>query len=121
MSEQTDLAIVGGGLAGPALATRAAIDGRRVVVIERESGPHDKVCGEFLSREAVLHLRALEVDPQRLGGAAIGRVRLAAGRAVAEAGLPFEGVGLSRRVLDEVLLERAASAGVSVLRGAGGA
>ncbi len=109
-----DVCIVGGGLAGAALAARL---GSRATLIEREAGPHDKVCGEFLSREAVLHLRALAVDPLALGGHPIGRVRLATGRAQAEVALPFEGVGLSRRVLDEALLRRAVASGARVQRG----
>ncbi len=47
----------------------------------------------------------------------IGRVRLSAGRRTATATLPFEGMGLSRRVLDEALLGRAADAGATILRG----
>ena len=112
-----DLAVIGGGLAGGALALRAAGRGRRVVLIERERGPHDKVCGEFLSREALLHLQALGLDPSTLGGMPIGRVRLSAGRRTATATLPFEGMGLSRRVLDAALLARAADAGATVLHG----
>ncbi len=112
-----DLAVIGGGLSGGALALRAAVRGRRVVLVERELGAHDKVCGEFLSREALLHLSALGLDPGALGGVPIGRVRLSAGRRTATAILPFEGMGLSRRVLDEALLQRAADAGATVLRG----
>ncbi len=109
-----EICIIGGGLAGAALAARL---GPRATLVEREAGPHDKVCGEFLSREAVLHLRALAVDPVALGGHPIGRVRLATGRAQAEVALPFEGVGLSRRVLDEALLHHAAASGARVRRG----
>ena len=112
-----DLAVIGGGLSGGALALRAAARGRRVVLVERERASHDKVCGEFLSREALLHLSALGLDPRALGGVPIGRVRLSAGRRTATATLPFEGMGLSRRVLDEALLGRAADAGATVLRG----
>ena len=112
-----DLAVIGGGLSGGALALRAAARGRRVVLVEREPASHDKVCGEFLSREALLHLSALGLDPRALGGVPIGRVRLSAGRRTATATLPFEGMGLSRRVLDEALLGRAADAGAMILRG----
>ena len=112
-----DLAVIGGGLSGGALALRAATRGRRVVLVEREPGPHDKVCGEFLSREALLHLQALGLDLRALGGVPIGRVRLCAGRRSASALLPFEGMGLSRRVLDQALLARAAEAGATILRG----
>lgn len=112
-----DIAIIGGGLAGASLAIQAASHGQRVLLIEREAGPHDKVCGEFLSREALLHLQALDIDPVRLGGMPIDRVRLATGPAVAEVLLPFQGVGLSRRVLDEALLARAVAGGAMLRRG----
>jgi flavin-dependent dehydrogenase len=88
-----------------------------VTLVEREAGPHDKVCGEFLSREAMLYLRALGVDPTTLGAVPVGRVRIAGRRGEAAADLPFAAASLSRRVLDEALLARAAAAGVTVLRG----
>lgn len=112
-----DLAIVGAGLAGSALAIRAAQAGRRVLLIERETGAHDKVCGEFLSREAVLHLHALGLDPIALGGVPIDRVGLSRGRLETRTRLPFSAVGLSRRILDEALIARARACGATVLRG----
>src|SRR6202012_5324674 len=41
--------VIGGGPAGGVLAAHLARYGPRVVLAERSSGPHDKVCGEFLS------------------------------------------------------------------------
>ena len=42
--------VIGGGPAGSAVATLMARAGGRVVLIEREAGPHDKVCGpEFMT------------------------------------------------------------------------
>ena len=81
--------IVGGGPAGAALAALLARAGRRVILIEREAGPHDKVCGEFVSGEAAAYLHALGLDPAGLGAVAIDTVRLAARGASAEAALPF--------------------------------
>jgi flavin-dependent dehydrogenase len=112
-----DALVIGGGLAGAALAARLAGAGRDVVLLERESGPHDKVCGEFLSREAVLYLKALGIDPLVLGAERIGAVRLASGRRVATIDLPFPALSLSRRTLDAVLLARAESAGAEIRRG----
>ena len=54
---------------------------------------------------------ALGVDLARFAPAAITRVRLVHGRADAVAALPFPALGLSREVLDEALLARAAEAG----------
>lgn len=112
-----DVLVVGAGLAGSAAACLLARAGQDVLLLERETGPHHKVCGEFLSVEAIAHLRQLGVDPLALGGVPIERIRLISGRIEAEAPLPFQALGLSRHVLDEVLLERATAAGAQVERG----
>ncbi len=44
-----DVAIVGGGIAGAALATVLARDGYEVLLLERQTSYRDKVRGEFLS------------------------------------------------------------------------
>ena len=113
-----DAVIVGGGLAGAATAARLAGAGRNVALVERERGPVDKVCGEFLSREAGLYLTALGLDLQALGAVPIEAVRLANRAALSVVKLPFPALSLSRRVLDEALLERAARAGATIRRGA---
>jgi flavin-dependent dehydrogenase len=109
--------IVGGGPAGSAAAVAIAAAGRPVTLIERLSGPADKVCGDFLSVEAVGALRQLGVDPARYGGEPIARFRLIHGCGVAETALPFLAFGLTRRTLDEALLGRAAELGARVMRG----
>jgi flavin-dependent dehydrogenase len=114
---RAEVAVVGGGLAGASFATLLAKAGRDVLLIEREPGPHDKVCGEFLSREAVLYLSALGIDLAALGAERIGSLSLAAGRASVVTRLPFEAMSLSRRILDETVLARASTAGARILRG----
>jgi flavin-dependent dehydrogenase len=64
-------------------------------------------------------LHALGVIPAELGAAAIHRVRLAGALGTSSATLPFAAQSLSRRRLDEALLNRAVAAGVRVLRGHG--
>jgi flavin-dependent dehydrogenase len=109
--------IVGGGIAGAAAAIRLARARLAPLLVERSAGPHDKVCGEFLSVETVAGLRALGVDPEALGAAPIASVRLARGERLAEARLPFRALSLSRRRLDEALLAQAARAGAAIERG----
>ena len=109
--------VIGGGLAGAAVAIRLAQAGREVVLLEREAGPHDKVCGEFLSFEAVDALRSFSLDPIEFGAAQIDRLTVCSGSRRTETALPFTALSLSRRVLDEALLERAIAAGVVVRRG----
>jgi menaquinone-9 beta-reductase len=109
--------VIGGGPAGSMVAMRLAAAGRAVTLIEKEQGAHHKVCGEFLSREAVVYLRQAGVDPLGLGAALITRVCVSSGPKVAEAQLPFQALSLSRHLLDEVLLARAQEEGCTVRRG----
>ena len=109
--------VIGGGPAGSVLAARLARAGRRVILAERSSGPHDKVCGEFLSEEAARSLSELDIDLAALGAAQISAVRLhERGRSVAVE-LPFRAYCLSRRILDEAVLGAALSSGAELRRG----
>ncbi|WP_310476098.1 electron transfer flavoprotein, partial [Sandarakinorhabdus sp.] len=74
-------------------------------------------CGEFLSGEAVKALAGLGVDARALGAVPITRVEINAGHRQAAAALPFPALSLSRRVLDEAMLDRASAQGVNVQRG----
>ena len=87
------------------------------MLLERESEPRDKICGEFLSTEAQAYLSLVGLDVSRLGGAPINRVRLIAGRRCVESSLPFTALGLTRRRLDEALLVHAERLGAKVERG----
>ncbi|GLS75582.1 NAD(P)/FAD-dependent oxidoreductase [Oharaeibacter diazotrophicus] len=112
-----DVIVAGGGPAGAAAAIGLAAAGCRVVVVERSTGPEDKVCGEFLSGETMTLAARLGVDVAGLGARPIGRVGVPGGAAVRSVALPFAAAGLSRRRLDEALLARAAAAGAEILRG----
>ena len=109
--------IAGGGPAGAAAACLLARGGMAVTLLERDAGPRHKICGEFLSREALLYLRGLGVDAGALGASAIGALRLVHGRRVIETALPFHAAGLSRLAMDAALLDRAAALGVEIRRG----
>ena len=109
--------IVGGGVAGGAAAVLLARAGRRPVLLERETGAPDKVCGEFVSGEAARQLSQLGLDLGALGAARLSRVRLVHGAIAAEATLPFPAWGVSRCRLDTALLDRAAAEGAEVRRG----
>ena len=97
---QVDHLVIGGGPAGSIAALRLAAAGRQVVLLEKEPGAHHKVCGEFLSREAVEYLHQAGIDPLELGAAVIHSLRLSAGGRAIETPLPFPALSLSRRVLD---------------------
>jgi flavin-dependent dehydrogenase len=117
VSRNPDALIIGGGPAGATLGALLAQAGRSVEIFEKTCGPHDKVCGEFLSGEAVRYLSALEIDLIRLGAAPVSKVRFAGRGLLGECALPFTGMSLTRRVLDEALLDRARQAGATVNRG----
>jgi flavin-dependent dehydrogenase len=109
--------VIGGGVAGCAAAIALRRRARSVTLIEREPTPRHKVCGEFLSGEALEDLRMLGIDVPALGAVPIPYVRLAAARRAAEAPLPFPAASLTRKTLDTALIAEAIAAGVRVERG----
>jgi menaquinone-9 beta-reductase len=109
--------VIGGGPAGGMLAAYLARYGRRVILAERSSGPHDKVCGEFLSEEAAGALSELGVDVAAFGAAQISAVRLHEKSKSVAVELPFRAYSLSRRILDEAILASASSFGAELRRG----
>jgi menaquinone-9 beta-reductase len=108
--------IIGGGPAGAAAAALIASAGRPVTLIERNAGPTDKLCGDFLSGAAIAALHALGLDPLTIGGVPVSTIRLVHRETVAETILPFPAMGLSRRTLDEALLRLAEQRGATILR-----
>src|SRR5438067_8486357 len=57
-----DVAVIGGGPAGSVCAAFSAASGLRVVLIEREKFPREKVCGDCLNPECWPILRRLGID-----------------------------------------------------------
>jgi flavin-dependent dehydrogenase len=112
-----DNLVIGGGLAGSMVAIQLATAGRQVTLLEKENTAHHKVCGEFLSPEAVGYLNQVKINPLDLGAMAIRFVRLSSKQKVVETALPFTALSLSRFALDEALLSRAEECGCKVQRG----
>src|SRR4051794_15751950 len=126
MSQIYDTAIVGAGPAGASLAIRLAQSGRRVILVEKEKFPRQKLCGGVISPECLTHFAELGVlDGMRDGGG----VELTetvfysrSGRGVAVPSATFgsfheNALGLSRAEMDLRLLQRAAAVGVEVREG----
>ena len=111
---QDEVLVLGGGVAGCAASIALARKGRGVTLIEREPTPRHKICGEFLSGEALEDLHTLGIDVASLGAVPIDYVRLAAARRAAEAPLPFPAASLTRKALDTALIAEAVAAGVRV-------
>jgi flavin-dependent dehydrogenase len=112
-----DVAVIGGGPAGAATAWQLAATGCEVILLERTTGPHHKVCGEFLSAETTAHLKRLGIDPSDLGAMAIDRVAIFGATRCGTFRLPFRGFSLSRYALDEAILARAKDAGAELRLG----
>ncbi|WP_419806744.1 NAD(P)/FAD-dependent oxidoreductase [Terriglobus sp.] len=118
MSMRAASIVIGGGLAGSMAALQLARAGRDVVLLEQTKEAHDKICGDFLSRETLQYLEGAGVDVPSLGGVPIRSVRLITPWFERERPLPFPACSLTRRVLDEQMLCLAAKAAVQVERGA---
>lgn len=106
-----DPLIIGAGPAGTAAAITLARAGHQPILIEKTTGPTDKVCGDFLSLDTLQRVQSLGVDPNSLGAVPIHRVRLIHGERAVDVALPFPALGLSRRTLDAALLRQAERAG----------
>ncbi|HUZ47900.1 MAG TPA: NAD(P)/FAD-dependent oxidoreductase [Terriglobia bacterium] len=112
-----DLAIIGGGPAGTAAALEARCCGLRVAVWERDRFPRHKVCGEFISAEALPWLQ--HAAPQTLvRGSVLHRAEFVSESGLAR-GFDFArpALGLSRYLLDRALWRAAAEAGAEVREG----
>ena len=113
-----EVVVVGGGLAGLAAAAILAQSGVRTALVEQQRFPFHRVCGEYLSNEAVPFLKRLGVEVEALGAVHMTRFEastLGGDRLQSQLGLG--GIGVSRYRLDSALAERASALGVDLLQG----
>ena len=115
---RADVAIVGAGPAGAALALLLAEHGLDVVVLDRAALPRPKICGEYLSPEAARVLDRLGVLKalDAAGAAALAGMRITAPDGTTVTGRyrtvgeyrPYRqhAMGVARETLDGALLER---------------
>lgn len=118
-----DVAIVGGGPAGATCAAFCAGGGLRTLLLERETFPREKVCGDCLNPSAWPVLSRLGVDDavRALPCRSLREVEFSdsADRSVRcplPAG-PLGEIGIRRSLLDALLLETAKARGVHVCEG----
>ena len=101
-----DLIVVGGGPAGTAAAITAARARKRVLLLERGHLPRHKVCGEFISPEAIGVLRDL-LGPEGahilVGAPTLDRSRLFVGAKTFTASVDPPARSLPRFTLDAAL------------------
>lgn len=114
--QQTDILIAGGGLAGLTCAIHLAMEGLSVVLIEKETYPHHKVCGEYISNEVLPYLKSIDADPKPLSPVQINELLFTTikGKSLSTT-LPLGGFGLSRFCFDEFLYGRALLKGCEII------
>lgn len=99
-----DIAIIGGGLAGLALAIQSAKQGYTVLLFEKEKYPYHKVCGEYISMESWNFLESLGVPLAQLNLPIIKQLQVSSpGGNIFQYALPLGGFGISRYKLDDML------------------
>lgn len=112
-----DVIIIGGGLAGLTSAIHLAKHQVSVLLLEKDSYPRHKVCGEYVSNEVLGYLNFLDIDIFAKGAKSINRFAFSGrkGREIA-VNLPLGGFGISRYALDKLMLDKAVNYGVVVVR-----
>lgn len=118
-----DAVVIGAGPAGSSAALAIAHQGRRVAIVERNTFPRRKVCGEFMSAVNLDLLDCLGAGPvvREKAGPPISRLAVFASGPGIEAPMPSAagdafGRALGRDVLDTVLLDTARASGVEVFQ-----
>lgn len=117
-----DAIIAGAGPAGLAAALELSTAGWKVLLVERSQFPRDKVCGGFIGPENRMFLERHDLAEalRRCGGEEIENVLLTSSGGgecripVTLSGKRSSGFGLSRRLLDDLLLQRVLRNGVDV-------
>ena len=111
--EETGVAIVGAGPAGSTLAALLARRGVDVTLIDRDVFPRDKLCGEFLSYDALPVLERLDLvaELDRARAPHIDRCRVMGRKRSYEFAFPRAARGVSRMFLDDLLFRTAVRSG----------
>lgn len=112
-----EVLIIGGGLAGLTSAIHLTKLGLHVTLIEKNSYPKHKVCGEYISNEVLHYLNWLDLKIDDLNPTKIIKLEFstASGKTIKSV-LPLGGFGISRFTLDEYLYKKALENGCRILQ-----
>ncbi len=110
-----DVIIAGGGLAGLALSIQLARSGYSVALLEKETYPYHKVCGEYVSLESWNFLEELGLPLSDWNLPVIRQLLVSSpdGNSIMRE-LPLGGFGISRYLLDSAMAAIARSEGVEL-------
>jgi flavin-dependent dehydrogenase len=110
---RTDVLVIGGGLAGLMAAIHLSRSGHKVALVEKKDYPRHKVCGEYLSFEALPLLKEIGVDLTDRPKVSRTMLSIQSGQSIS-ADLPLGGIGVSRYFLDHALYRVAMRASVEI-------
>ncbi|OUD31770.1 NAD(P)/FAD-dependent oxidoreductase [Flavobacterium sp. FPG59] len=112
-----EVIIIGGGLAGLTAAIHLSKIGLQVTVIEKNSFPKHKVCGEYISNEVLPYFNWLGLDLSHLNPTHITILEFStsSGKTI-KSNLPLGGFGISRFELDYYLYQKAIKNGCTFLQ-----
>ncbi|MFV8337274.1 NAD(P)/FAD-dependent oxidoreductase [Flavobacterium sp. RSP29] len=112
-----EVIIVGGGLAGLTSAIHLSKLGLQVTVVEKNSFPKHKVCGEYISNEVLPYLNWLDLNITDLKPTHITKLEFSSvSGKIIKGILPLGGFGISRFTLDEHLYKKALENGCKILQ-----
>lgn len=104
----SEVIIIGGGLAGLTSAIHLSKMGVQVTVIEKNQYPKHKVCGEYISNEVLPYFKWLNFNIDDLKPTHISTLKFSSESArTIETTLPLGGFGISRYTLDHALYLKA--------------
>ena len=111
-----EVAVIGAGPAGSTLAALLAGRGVDVTLFDRDAFPRDKLCGEFLSYDALPALEPLGVVDaiDRAGAPRLSHCRVVGARRTYEFAFPHEARGVSRMFFDDLLVRTAVARGAKL-------
>jgi len=117
MKTNSDVIIIGGGLAGLTGAIHLSKKGLNVTLIEKSEYPRHKVCGEYISNEILPYLLWLDIDVLQFNPEKISTFEFTTQNGkIARTKLPLGGFGISRYMLDHILYQKALSNGCIILK-----
>lgn len=118
LPDSTDVFIAGGGPAGLAAGIAARRRGFDVTVADGAVPPIDKVCGEGIMPDGVAAARALGIDIAGVAAHTFRGIRFYGSGISVDADFPMgHGIGVRRTVLHDLMVARAAEAGVRMAWG----